>query len=390
MRKRPFVLLTAFATATALWTTGTSAQELELEPDGASKHVVESESGSYVVVMEEDPVVVTTGQDGLDTPAAESLAEDLEADQDEVLEDIGADGSDKVNTYTNALNGFSAFLSYEEAQALAADPKVALVMPDVLHQLDTNDSPEYLGLARRGGAYDSGLTGEDVVVGVIDSGIWPEHASFADDGSYGPSPIPPLDNSRPSCEFGNAGHVTDPSIGPDLPFTCNNKLLGGRQMLDTYRAFIGATPFEYDSARDDDGHGTHTASTAAGNAGVSASMYGENLGDVSGIAPRARVIAYKGLGALGGFTSDLAASIDQAVSDGVDVINYSVGGGGAVPTGADDIAFLFAADAGVFVATSAGNSGPGDDTVGSPGNAPWITTVGANTQDRFYEGEVKP
>ncbi len=109
---------------------------------------------------------------------------------------------------------------------------------------------------------------------------------------------------------------------------------------------------------------------------------------ISGIAPRARVIAYKGLGNLGGFTSDLAAAIDQAVADGVDVINYSIGGGASVPTGADDIAFLFAADAGVFVATSAGNSGPGPDTVGSPGNAPWLTTVGASTQPRFFEGTV--
>jgi subtilisin family serine protease len=218
---------------------------------------------------------------------------------------------------------------------------------------------------------------------VIDSGIWPEHPSFADDGSYPDLGIV-LDDSRPNCEFGNAAHNPD-----DVPFTCNQKLLGARQMLDTYRAFIVTEPFEYDSARDDDGHGTHTASTAAGNAGVSASMYGNDLGEISGIAPRARVIAYKGLGAGGGFTSDLAAAIDQAVFDGVDVINYSIGGGGSLPTGGDDIAFLFAADAGVFVATSAGNSGPGADTVGSPGNAPWLTTVGANTQDRFYEGEVK-
>ena len=94
-------------------------------------------------------------------------------------------------------------------------------------------------------------------------------------------------------------------------------------MLDTYRVLIGADPDEYDSARDDDGHGTHTASTAAGNANVAASIYGIPRGTVSGIAPRARVIAYKGLGNLGGFTSDLAAAIDQAVADGVDVINYS-------------------------------------------------------------------
>ena len=128
--------------------------------------------------------------------------------------------------------------------------------------------------------------------------------------------------------------------------------------------------------------------TAAGNAGVEASIFGKDYGTVSGIAPRARVIAYKGLGDLGGFTSDLAASIDQAVLDGVDVINYSVGGGASASPGADDIAFLFAADAGVFVATSAGNSGPGGETIGSPANFPWLTTVGANTQKRFFQGTL--
>ncbi len=350
----------------------------------SDKSVEESPTGSYIVVMEAEPLVAVVGQDNLDSAAADSLGAELEEVQDDALEDAGAATADKVNTYTNALNGFSAILSYEEAQALAANPKVALVMPDELRQLDTNASPEYMGLTVRGGAYDSGITGEGVIVGVIDSGIWPEHPSFADDGSYGPAPKGPLDNSRPNCEFGNTAHNPD-----DAPFTCNNKLLGARQMLDTYRELIGADPFEFDSARDDDGHGTHTASTAAGNAGVPASMYGVDLGEVSGIAPRARVIAYKGLGSGGGFGSDLAAAIDQAVFDGVDVINYSVGGGSSVPNGPDDIAFLFAADAGVFVATSAGNSGSAPDTVGSPGNAPWITTVGANTQKRFYQGTVR-
>jgi hypothetical protein len=113
-------------------------------------------------------------------------------------------------------------------------------------------------------------------------------------------------------------------------------------------------------------------------------MYGIARGTISGIAPRAQVIAYKGLGNLGGFTSDLAAAIDQAVADGVDVINYSIGGGAAGP-GADEIAFLFAANAGVHVATSAGNSGPEPATLGNPGTMPWMTTVGANTQSRFFQ-----
>ncbi|HKZ71121.1 MAG TPA: S8 family serine peptidase, partial [Anaerolineales bacterium] len=201
--------------------------------------------------------------------------------------------------------------------------------------------------------------------------------------SYAPPPIPPLDETfYPACDFGNTAHNAN-----DAPFNCNNKLVGARQILDTYRFFIGADPDEFDSARDDDGHGTHTASTAAGNAGVEASMYGMPVATISGIAPRAHGIAYKGLGNLGGFTSDLAAAIDQAVADGVDVINYSIGGGAAGP-GADEIAFLFAADAGVFIATSAGNSGSGAATIGNPATMPWVTSVGASTQRRFYEGTI--
>ena len=104
---------------------------------------------------------------------------------------------------------------------------------DELRQQTTDSSREYLGLTRRGWGVGTGLTGEDVVVGVIDNGIWPEHPSFADDGSYGPISAShrSTTTARPSCEFGNTAHNPD-----DVPFTCNNKLLGARQMLDTYRA----------------------------------------------------------------------------------------------------------------------------------------------------------
>ena len=122
---------------------------------------------------------------------------------------------------------------------------------------------------------------------------------------------------------------------------------------------------------------------------MQARISGVNIGagKISGIAPEAHVVAYKALGNQGGFTSDLAAAIDQAVEDGVDVINYSVGGGGGAIT-ADAISFLFAADAGVFVAVSAGNDGPNAGTIGGPSDFPWVTSVGANTQDRFFQGTV--
>jgi subtilisin family serine protease len=352
--------------------------------------VVESTTGSYVVVMLDDPLIVDHSPEQLETAADGAAGEALEAEHDQVLAESGIPEDAVVQEYTNALNGFAATMTHAQAIKVADHPKVAAVLPDELRQLTTDASPSYLKLNVRGGAWQSGLTGEGVIVGVIDSGIWPEHPSFADDGSYPAIPgfelsdvLDPDENLvTTGCDFGNTSHNPN-----DAPFDCNNKLLGARQMLATYRALTGAEPDEFDSARDDNGHGTHTASTAAGNANVPAQLFGEDFGTISGIAPRARVIAYKALGNLGGYTSDLAAAIDQAVTDGVDVINYSVGGGPSL-LGADAISFLFAADAGVFVATSAGNEGNGAATIGGPADNPWITTVAANTQDRFFRGTI--
>jgi subtilisin family serine protease len=338
----------------------------------------EQPQDSYVVMMTADPLVREVGQDNLDTKKAKKLEATLKSSHKKALAGADVSPSRQVNEYTVALNGFSALLTKAEAEEVAKQAGVAFVAKDVFRERTTDSSGEFLDLDAPAGPWQTGLTGEGVVVGVIDDGIWPEHPSFADDGSF---PTLPRYADVP-CEFGNTDHNPD-----DAPFECNDKLLGARQMLATYRALIGADPDEFDSARDDNGHGTHTASTAAGNAGVEASVLGLPRGTVSGVAPRARVIAYKGLGNLGGFGSDLAAAIDQAVADGVDVINYSVGGGASL-TGADDIAFLFAADAGVFAATSAGNNGPGDGTVGGPGSVPWLTTVGASTQTRSFAGEV--
>ena len=376
MRRRLLIVVAALATAYAMAIPAIGANE-EADLASAPKPVERSDYDSYIVVMKADPLVVTEGQDNLKTGRARQRANDLVESHDAALAGAGVSTSEKVNDYVNALNGFSATLSHPEAVKLAGDANVALVIPDELQQPMTDSSPEFLGLTGGAGPWDKGYDGTGVVVGIIDTGIWPEHPSFADDGSYAPPQTGPL-----PCEFGNTAANPD-----DAEFECNNKLIGARQMLATYRAVIGADPDEFDSARDDNGHGTHTASTAAGNAGVEASIFGIPRGTISGIAPRAHVIAYKGLGNLGGFTSDLAAAIDQAVLDGVDVINYSIGGGAANP-GADEIAFLFAAEAGVFAATSAGNSGPGPSTVGNPATMPWITSVGASTQPRFFEGTV--
>jgi subtilisin family serine protease len=346
---------------------------------------------SYIVIMDLNPVVTYQG----DIPGFEATKPGkgkkinpnsarvkkyqkfLEQDHEQSLRNAGLNPNRKVHDYTIALNGYSAIMTQEEADAVRLQKNVVMVMEDQQRFPQTDSSPDFLALNVDGGPWEKEYDGTGMVVGVIDTGIWPEHPSFADDGRFPEPSLGPL-----PCEFGNTAHNPN-----DAPFVCNNKLIGAIQMLDTYRLLIGATSEEFDSARDDQGHGTNVASIAAGNSGVEASILGREKGTISGIAPRAHVIAYKALGDLGGFTSDLAAAIDQAVADGVDVINYSIGGGAAGP-GADELAFLFAADAGVFAATSAGNSGPGEGTVGNPGTMPWITTVGAGTQERFFEGTI--
>jgi subtilisin family serine protease len=359
----------------------------------ASAQGPEGETQVYLVFMADTPVA--TYQGGVAGIAGTSPGEGAKVNarsanvneyvqyliqsHDSALSGVGADQGDKVYDYTFALNGFAARLTRDQAEAIQKQPGVVYVRPDELRHITTDSSPGFLGLTGRDGPWAKGITGEGVVVGIIDTGIWPEHPSFADDGSYGP---PPGSVTVDECNFGNTAFNPN-----DAPFTCNNKLLGARQFLDTYKFVFGLTPDEYDSARDDDGHGTHTASTAAGNGGVKASIFGIRRGTISGMAPRARVIAYRACALQGCFTSDTSAAIDQAVEDGVDVINYSIGGGASL-LGFDDLSFLFAADAGVFVATSAGNEGPGAGTVGGPASTPWVTAVGANTHNRTFVSDI--
>jgi hypothetical protein len=174
-------------------------------------------------------------------------------------------------------------------------------------------------------------------------------------------------------------------VGDDA-FGCNHKLIGARRFMATYDAVVGLLPDEFPSARDDNGHGTHTASTAAGNGRVDASIFGVPRGRVSGIAPRAYVAAYKVCGIEGCYASDSAAAVQQAILDGVDVINFSISGGALPFSDAVELAFLDAYNAGVFVAASAGNAGPGANTTDHRG--PWVTTVAASTQERAFANTV--
>jgi hypothetical protein len=286
-----------------------------------------------------------------------------------------------VHRYKVVLSGMSVLVPRNQVDRLETIPGVRAVYRDELLELDTERSPRFIGAPRLwrqlGGRAEAG---EGTIVGILDSGIWPEHPSFSDpDPDGNPYPAPP--SSPAACDFGNTSY--NPA---DAPFSCNNKLIGAYSFLNTYKALIGLLPTEFDSARDDNGHGSHTASTAAGNANVAASVFDIPRGSASGIAPRAHVIAYRVCGDEGCFTSDSAAAVQQAILDGVDVLNFSIGGGSNPYDDAVSLAFLDAYDAGVFVAASAGNSGPGPDTVSHL--EPWTATVAASTTDRHFLSDV--
>ncbi len=218
--------------------------------------------------------------------------------------------------------------------------------------------------------------GRNVLVGVLDTGIWPEHPSFNDLG-LGSFP------GTFGCQFGDG---SDPDLG--APFTCNNKLVGAYAFTDTNMFLNGAEPGEFCdnatlecSARDADGHGTHTTSTAAG-APTHASIFGIGRGTAIGMAPGARVIMYRVCMTQGCYQSDSIAAIEQSILDGVNVINFSISGGANPYSDAVELAFLDAYAAGIDVNASAGNSGPGPATADHGG--PWVTTVGASYPPRFY------
>jgi subtilisin family serine protease len=373
-------------------------------PDGAF-----TKGGVFIVQLADAPVVAYEGgKAGLKATAPRKgqkidpnsakvvkYANYLRSRQAAALAAVG--GGKQLASYVYSFNGFAARLSARKANALALAKGVLTVSPDERRFADTSSTPDFLGLTADGGIWDQlggpAWAGEGVIIGVIDSGIWPESLSFADRVKGGkPSNAPGAKLAYQQIPGWHGKCV------PGEDFTasdCNQKLIGAQYFNAGEggdRGVNADSPWEFNSVRDYNGHGTHTASTAGGNYNTPTTGAAALFGPISGMAPRARIAAYKALwstedsSTAGGSTTDLVAAIDTAVADGVDVINYSVSGSQTNFADAVEISFLFAARAGIFVATSAGNNGPATSTVAHPG--PWLTTVAAGTHNRDGKGSV--
>lgn len=313
--------------------------------------------------------------------AVASYEERLTERQEQLLSDVG--DPKVVYRFTTAVNGFVAELRPTQVKALRAAPGVALVERSAKQRLDTAASPDFLGLTGSVGVWDRvggpASAGKGTVVGVIDSGIWPENPSFAGLPLKANGVSDALDGFHGACQTGEQWTAGD----------CSEKVVSARYFVEGFGSQNLAAA-EYLSPRDGIGHGSHTASIAAGNDAVAVEIAGQSFGQASGMAPAARIASYKACWTApepdddGCTTADTVAAIDQAVADGVDVINYSISGARETPSSSVERAFLHAASAGVFVATSAGNEGPEPGSVAHP--SPWVTTVAASSHHMFQGG----
>lgn len=370
---------------------------------------------SYIVQLVDKPVATYTGQVAglaatqpaagqrlnVDAGNVQAYISYLDTKQNDVINSVSA--AQITHKYDVVFNGFAALLTDAEVRALKKNTGVAAITADSELALDTSYTPSFLGLDQPGGLWSQlggqGLSGEDIIVGIVDSGVWPENPAYADrvDEQGNPShtgsklvyDAPPA-SWKGSCDTGEGFGAAD----------CNNKLIGARYYKGADQQLHWT---EFASARDslggsvgEGGHGSHTSTTVAGNASTNAIINGVSLGKITGMAPRARIAAYKVCWTdptrrSSCATSNSVSAINQAVKDGVNVINFSIGptaGGGAFDE-ATEQAFLGAAAAGVFVATSAGNSGPSAATPAPASHiSPWLASVANSTHNRLYVGDA--
>ncbi|XP_015876858.3 cucumisin [Ziziphus jujuba] len=264
-----------------------------------------------------------------------------------------------LHSYKRSFNGFAAKLTNEEADKISGMKGVVSVFKSRKMNFHTTKSWEFIGFPQH--VKRTKIEG-DIIVGVIDSGIWPESPSF-DDKGFGPPPA----KWKGTCQVSSN-------------FTCNNKIIGAKY----YKADGQFSEDDLQSPRDSDGHGTHTASTVAGGIVNKASQLGFGFGTARGGVPSARIAAYKVGWSDGIEEADILAAFDDAIADGVDIISTSIGTeepqdyfmGGVV------IGSFHAMRKGILTSTSAGNDGPGPFTITN--FAPWLLSVAATTINREF------
>ncbi|QCD76929.1 Peptidase S8 [Vigna unguiculata] len=303
-------------------------------------------------------------------------------------------------SYKHSINGFAALLTPKEANELSEMEGVVFVHKNQpkIYSLHTTRSWEFVGLdtplnpwkensdQKNGDLLSRAQYGKDIIVGMIDSGVWPDSLSFSDEGM---EPVPT--KWKGECQNGTAFDSS----------RCNRKIIGARYYLRGYESAFGPLneKEDYKSARDKDGHGTHTASIVAGRAVANASALGGFAkGTALGGAPLARLAIYKACWPIKGKSKDegnvctnidMLKAIDDAIGDGVDVLSISIGFSEPLSYEEDAIArgALHAVRNNIVVVCSAGNAGPSPQTLSNP--APWIITVGASTVDRSFLSPVK-
>ncbi|KAG8055121.1 hypothetical protein GUJ93_ZPchr0001g29369 [Zizania palustris] len=272
-----------------------------------------------------------------------------------------------VHNYKHGFSGFAAMLTEDQAKQLAEFPEVISVELSRTYTTATTRSWDMLGLNYRMPTELLRRTnyGEDMIIGIIDSGIWPESRSFSDVG-YGPVPA----RWKGVCQVGEGWGSNN----------CSRKIIGAR----FYHAGVDEENLKIDylSPRDANGHGTHTASTAAGSVVEAVSFHGLAEGAARGGAPRARIAVYKSVwgrarGATSGNTATVLAAIDDAIHDGVDVLSLSL------VVSENSFGALHAVQKGIVVVYAAGNLGPAPQVVSNP--APWVITVAASKIDRSFQ-----
>ncbi|MED6139397.1 hypothetical protein PIB30_083461 [Stylosanthes scabra] len=254
-------------------------------------------------------------------------------------------------SYNRSFNGFSAKLTEQEAHNLATMDEVVSVFPSKTLQLHTTRSWDFMGFQDK---RQISPAESNIIIGVLDSGIWPESDSFSDLG------------------FGSVPKKWKGTCAGGSNFTCNKKVIGARKYNDE----------DGSSSRDNVGHGSHTASIAAGNKVKDASFYGIANGTAKGGVPSSRLAVYQVCITEFCIEAAILAAFDDAIADGVDLITISLGRGVAVDIKTDVISIgsFHAMEKGILTVHSCGNSGPDRETTSSV--APWLLSVAASTMDR--------